>query len=237
MVSRRIPSFISFSFLFLIPNHFFIYLRAGEKCTVYMRDHPCFCTSCIASDSNECSQLHTVGAWKAINMTRKIIAKVYDSVPESLFSVTKFFDGLITQSASTILVGIHMTDKVSGVKQTKIAILAVPSRINTKEMQSSEHHMEKCNYNICVPKGMAMVRVKLMLRHPNTVNQFFLPTNSKLVNFPITDLVYPILLLSSNSVLDRYSYIDFATNETSHTNHQLRTSTQITYTINSSSME
>ena len=204
---------------------------------MYMRDHPCLCEACVRCHSDECTQKHTVGTWKPINITRKINQKVFDCVPESLYQVTKFFDGLITQNMTTILVGINMVEKVTKMKQIKLAFLAVPPRINVKEMLSFEHHVDKATYDVCVPKGTAVVRVKMMLKHPNSTNKYFLPPNSKTVNFPIADLVYPEAMLLNNIALDRCTYINFELSETTHTNHQMKMSTQITYTIDDASMQ
>ena len=204
---------------------------------MYMRDHPCLCNACVRAHSDECTQKHTVGTWKPIKITRKINQKVFDCVPESLFQVTKFFDGLITQNMTTILVGINMVEKVTKIKQIKLAILAVPPRINVKEMLSFEHHIEKSAYDVCVPKGTAVVRVKMMLKHPNSTNKFFLPTNSKTVSISITDLVFPEAILTANTQLDRLSYIKFELSEATHTNYQMKLSTQITYTIDDASMQ
>ena len=201
-----------------------------------MRDHPCFCEPCRNRDSERCTQKHTVGCWKPIKMTKKINQKVYDCVPLSQRDITKFFDGLILQNDRTIIVGLSMTDKESGGKHLKFGTLAVPPRLNMKEALSHEHHIDKLHYDVHVPKGAAVVRVKMLLRHPNTTHQFFLPPNSKMNNFPITDLIYPSSILLSNFSLDRNSYITYTTTETTHTNYNLKTSTQITYTIDDSSM-
>jgi hypothetical protein len=130
-----------------------------------------------------------------------------------------------------------MMEKVTKIKQIKLAILAVPPRINVKEMLSFEHNIEKSLYDVCVPKGTAVVRVKMMLKHPNSTNKYFLPTNSKTVNIPITDLVFPEAILTANAQLDRLSCIKFELSETTHTNYQMKMSTQITYTIDDASMQ
>jgi hypothetical protein len=208
----------------------------GDKCTMYMRDHPCFCEPCRNRDSEGCKQKHTVGCWKPIKMTKKTNQKVFDSVPSSQREITKFFDGLILQNDRTIIVGLSMTDKENGGKHLKFGTLAVPPRLNTKEALSHEHHFDKLHFDVHVPKGASVVRIKMLLRHPNTTHQFFLPPNSKMVNFPVTDLIYPASLLLSNSSLDRSSHITYTTSETTHTNHKLKTSTQKTYTIDASSM-
>lgn len=102
-----------------------------------------------------------------------------------------------------------MVEKVTKIKEIKLAILAVQPRINVKEMLSFEHHIEKSAYDVCVPKGTAVVSVKMMLKHPNTTNKFFLPTNSKAVNISITNLVFPVAILTANTQFDRLSYIKF----------------------------
>ena len=81
-----------------------------------------------------------------------------------------------------------------------------------------------------VPKGAAVVKVNMLQRHPNTSDKFFLPLNSKTVNFPITDLIYP------SSLQDRNTYIGYTTSETTHTNYKMKTSIQIIYIIDDSSM-
>jgi hypothetical protein len=201
-----------------------------------MRDHPCFCEPCRNRDSEGCTQKHTVGCWKPITMTKKKNLKVFDSVPPSLRDITKFFDGLILQNDRTIIVGLLMTDKENGGKKLKFGTLAVPPRINIKEALSHEHYIDKLHYDVHVPRGAAVVKVKMLLQHPNTTNKFFLPPNSKTVNFPITDLIYPSILLQSNSILDRNTYITYSTSETTHTNQKLKTSTQITYIIDETSI-
>lgn len=113
----------------------------------------------------------------------------------------------------------------------------MPPRINSKEALSHEHHIDKLHYDVHVPKGAAVVRVKMLLRHPNSTNKFFLPFNSKAIDFPITDLIYPSTQLQSNTSIDRNTYTAYTTSETSHTNYKLKTSTQITYIIDDSSMK
>ena len=169
-------------------------------------------------------------------MTKKSNAKVYDCVPASLRDATKFFDGLILQTDRTIIVGLSMTDKENGEKKLCFGTLAVPPRINIKEALTHEHHIDKLQYDVLVPKGAAVVKVKMLPRHPSTTDRFFLPLNSKTFNFPITDLIYPSTLLQSNTSLNRNTYIAYTTSEMTHTNHKLRSSIQITYIIDESSM-
>jgi hypothetical protein len=180
-----------------------------RECTMYMRDHPCFCEPCRNRDSERCTQKHTVGCWKPIKITKKINQKVYNCVPLSQRDITKFFNGLILQNDRTIIVGLSMTDKESGEKHLKFGTLAVPPRLNMKEALSHEHHIDNLHYDVHVPKGAAVVRVKMLLRHPNTTHQLFLPPNSKMNNFPITDSIYPSSILLSNSSLDRNSYVTY----------------------------
>ena len=201
-----------------------------------MRDHPCFCEPCRNRDSDGCTQKQTVGCWIPTKMTKKCNPKVYDCVPPSLRDITKFFDGLIFQNDRTIIVGLSMTDKENGTKKLNFGTLAVPPRINIKEALSHEHHIDKLHYDVHVPKGAAVVKVKMLQRHPNTTDKFFLPLNSKTVNFPITDLIYPSALQESTPSLDRNTYIGYTTSETTHTNQKMKTSIQITYIIDDSSM-
>lgn len=109
--------------------------------------------------------------------------------------------------------------------------------MNRKEALTVEHHTEKSHFVVHVPKGAAVVRVKLLSKHPNSSNNYFLPTNSKMINFPINDLVDPTSLLISNSSLNRNTYIDYSTSSAIHTALNLKTSLQITYTISESSMQ
>lgn len=80
-----------------------------------MRDHPCFCVLCRVKKYEECTQKHTVGQWKAINMTMKPIPKVCDSVVPSLHAVIKFFEGLTLQNDTTVIVGLVMTNKETNI--------------------------------------------------------------------------------------------------------------------------
>jgi hypothetical protein len=173
----------------------------------------------------------------ATTMTRKPIPKVYDSVISSLHAVTKFFEGVILQNDTTVIVGLVMIDKETNTKQLKLATLAVPPRINTKEALTVEHHIEKSHFVVHVPKGAAVVRVKMLYKHPNSTHNYFLPQNSKMINFPINDIVDPSSLLITNSSLNRNTYIDYNTSTATHTAQNMKTSLQITYTISDSSME
>ena len=113
-----------------------------------------------------------------------------------------------------------MTDKENGGKKLKFGTLAVPPRINIKDALSHEHYIDKLHYDVHVPRGAAVVKVKMLLQHPNTTNKFFLPLYSKTVIFPITDLIYPSAVQESTPPLERNTYIGYTTSEMTHTNHK-----------------
>ena len=186
------------------------------------------------ADSDNCTQKHAVGEWKGTVMTIKKIPKVYENIGEEYKSTTKFFDGLILQNNATIIVGIIMTDKETSTRRLVFATLSVPPRLNTKEALSFEHHIDKLHYLVSVPKGTVVVRVKLLLRHPNTTNQFFLAPNTKMSSFPIYDLIDPTPLILTDTSINRQTYIKYTVNDTIHTDSRLKISTQKTYSLDES---
>jgi hypothetical protein len=81
-------------------------------------------------------------------------------------------------------------------------------------------------YEINVPKGIIVVRVKLLLRHPNTTNQYFLAPNTEMTNVPITALIDPSSLQTNDSLVDRKTSIKYETTETLQTKANKKTCTQ-----------
>ena len=124
-------------------------------------------------------------------MSIKAIPKVFETVPVEVQEITKFYYGAILQGEDTIVVGLVVKDKNDGSKHLKLGTLAVPPKINKKEAISQELNIEKLHGNVYVPKGAAVIRVKLLVKHPNVANSYYLNQNTKAVNFPITDLICP----------------------------------------------
>ena len=135
-----------------------------------MRDHPWFGMECSHRNHSSCTQKITVGSWKAISMTLKAIPKVFENVPVEVREITKVYYGVILQGKEIIVVGLVVKDKNDGSKHLQLGTLAVPPKINKKEAISQVLKIEKLQCNVYVPKGAAVIRVKLFVKYPNTVD-------------------------------------------------------------------
>ena len=198
-----------------------------------MRDHPCFCKGCSVQDYDACSHKMTVGIWKSMPMTLKVIPKVYEQVPESLTEVTRFFDGAIRQSDPTIIIGLLLTENDDISKQLKYAVLSIPPRINVKGPISLEHTIDKMAFKINIGKGSAMIRAKILVKEVGTIGRYYLPPNSKSLDFPIMNIVDPTKIVS-NAPLNRLTYVDYEVENMSYLNRNQKPCTQIMYTISES---
>jgi hypothetical protein len=188
-----------------------IIFDADKKCVVQMRNHPCFCSECRATNYAACRYVDIVGSWVPTTMTRKIIPKVYDEVPADLLAVTKFFHGAILQRDPIILLGILLRQKGDGTKILKLATFAAPPRINKKEPLILEHKIEGVNYVVTILKKTAFVRAKLLVRHPTNADEFLLPINAKHIDFPVSDIIDPTSLVQTKPLINRLTYIDYQT--------------------------
>jgi hypothetical protein len=135
-------------------------------------------------------------------------------------------------SSAPPVVGLVVKDKNDSFKHLKLGTLAVPPNINKKEALSHEINIDKLHCNIYVPKGAAVIRVKLLVKHPNIANTYHLNQNTKAVNFPVTDLICPSKLIYRDPTLNRRNYIRYSTTENMQNN-----SLQIAYEIEESCME
>ena len=48
---------------------------------------------------------------------------------------------------------------------------------------------KNCNVMFMFQKGAAVIRVKLVNKHLNIPNTYYLNQNTRVVNFPVTDLI------------------------------------------------
>ena len=210
-----------------------ICVHTGDnKIVVEMRDHPCFCIECSQRNYANCPQKITVGSWKATSMSIKAIPKVFETVPVEIQEITKFYYGAILQGEDTFIVGLVMKNNIDGSKHLKLGTLAVPPKINKKEAISQELHVEKLQCTVYVPKGAAVIRVKLLVKHPNIPSTFYLNHNTKVVTFPVTDLTCPSEVMYSDPFINRRNYIRYSTTESTQNN-----ALQIRYEIEESCME
>ena len=208
-----------------------------NKCDVQMRNHPCFCGDCRARKYESCKYVDTVGSWIPNIMTRKKIPLVYEEVSDDLVAVTKFFHGAILQSDPIILLGIIMTQKSDGAKHFKMATFAAPPMIHKKEPSILEHKTDGNNYVVTIPKKMAYVRAKLLVRDPINVDEYLLPINAKHVDIPVSDIIDPSILIQTNPMINRLTYIDYQTKQNSHMNNKSKVCLQTRFKINSNSLE
>jgi hypothetical protein len=218
----------------LIQSSFFL---ADNKCVVQMRNHPCFCSQCRDRNYAECRYVDIVGSWVSTTMTRKVIPKVYDEVPADLVAVTKFFHGAILQRDPIILLGIILRQKGDGTKILKIATFAAPPRINKKEPLIIEHKIDGVNYVVTILRKTAFVRAKLLVRHPTNADEFLLPINAKHIDFPVTDIIDPTSLVLTNPLINRLTYVDYQTAQSSYMNNQSKVCLQTTYKISENSLQ
>ena len=209
----------------------------GDKSVIYMRDHSCYCVMCASGDYESCSQTEIVGKFKKIILKRSVVPKVYENVniPAGLKLVTQFFYGSILQSTSTIILGVMMLNNDTNERSLMFgALIREPSLI--KSLSTVEHTIEKNNYLVEVKSGSVAVKIKLLVKHPDTENKFYIPTNSKTIDFPIEYVIDPTHLLQDNIALNRENYISYITTESSVTKNN-KVSKQITYEISYSSLE
>jgi hypothetical protein len=116
-------------------------------------------------------------------MSIKATPRVFETVPVEVQEITKFYYGAILQGEDTIVVGLVVKDKNDGSMHSKLGTLAVPPKINKKEALSQELNIEKVHCNIYVPKRVAVIRVKLLVKHPNIANSYNLNQNAKAAKF------------------------------------------------------
>ena len=206
------------------------------KSVIEVRDHPCFCANCLVKDYNGCAHKQTVGIWIPKSMTFKEIPKIYENLPSNLTAVTKFLHGAIRQSDSTVIVGLMLLEKETGVRHLKLATLCIPPRINIKGAQLIDHTIDKTNFAVTIGKGSPMIRARLLVKQPNTEHEYCLPTNSKMHDFAISDVVDPTALLT-DSLSTRLTYLKYTMSELPYMNRNNKPCIQIIYTFEESALK
>lgn len=218
------------SLLFIILSCYLTLLEG--KVAVEIRDHPCFCAECSHRNYEDCSQKETVGQWNATTMTLKVIPKVYDTVPENVKNITKFYYGTILQSEQTSIVGMVMIDKSDGTKHLKFGTLSTPPKINKKEAISKDMKINKQNFTVAVPKNSAFIRVKLLIQHSTLRNCYYLQQNTRETSVHVLDLIGPSNAMYDDTSINRQTFVKYTKTENILQNNF----TQIVYEIEDSCM-
>ena len=103
-----------------------------------------------------------------------------------------------------------MKNNNDGLCHLNFGTLAVPSKIIKKEALSQEHNIEKSVYTVSVLKGTAYVRVKMLAHCPTRLNCYYLHKNTKVTNFPMTDVIGPTDTMLEDSTLNRRNFIKYS---------------------------